>query len=59
MCVRTCVRACVRPWVPGRVSVCIFLLAFSLAYRTCNGYAPFSNVICGPFSSAIFFNIIS
>jgi hypothetical protein len=39
-----CKRACVRV----RMSAC------SLAYRACNAYAPYCNVICGP-SGSIFF----
>jgi hypothetical protein len=48
---------CVRASVFSRA--CTHVLACSLAYTACNSYAPYSDVICGPSSSTIFFDIIS
>jgi hypothetical protein len=45
--------------VPGRVGMCMRVSSCSLAYPACNSYAPYCDVICGPSSSAIFFDIIS
>jgi hypothetical protein len=52
-----CVRACM--WVPVRVGVCIRVRAYSTANPTCNAYAPYCDVNCGPSVSYIFFDIIS
>jgi hypothetical protein len=57
ICVYVYVRARVR--VPERVSVCMRVRAFNLAYPACNSCAPYSDVIFGPSGSTIFFDIIS
>ena len=48
---------CVNAW--GCPSAWMRVRACSLAYPACNAYAPRCDVICGPSSSTIFFDIIS
>jgi hypothetical protein len=53
VCMR--VRAC--KWVPGPVGLCMCMRisACGIANPACNEYAPYCDVICGPFGSTIFF----
>ena len=46
-----CVRAC---GVPLHVGVCMRIHACGLANQACNDYAPYCDVICGPFGFTIF-----
>jgi hypothetical protein len=48
-------RACM--WVPGRVGACMRMRACSLANPTCNDYAPYCDVICGPSVTTTFLTL--
>ena len=52
-----CLCACVCAYVC--LGACICVRACSRAYPACNSYAPYSDVICGPFVSTILFDIMS
>ena len=43
----------------ARADACMHVRANRLAYYAFNSYAPYSDVICGPSGSSIFFDIIS
>ena len=44
----------VRAWVPSCVGVCMRIRACSLANPARNAYAPYCDVICGPWSPLYF-----
>jgi hypothetical protein len=50
-----CVYACASLSVPGRVVVCMCVLACSLNYPAYNSYAPYCKVIRDPSGSTIIF----
>ena len=53
------VRACVFGWMPGRVGVCVYARACSLAHSACKAHAPDGIVICVLSGSTILLHIIS
>jgi hypothetical protein len=55
------VRESLLPWKRNKyyIFVCACVRACSLVYTAYNSYAPYSDVICGPSGSTIFFDIIS
>jgi hypothetical protein len=57
-CVCMLARACVH-WVPGRVALFMRIRAYSLANPARSAYAPYCDVIYGPFVSTQFFDIVS
>jgi hypothetical protein len=52
-----CMHVCM--WVPGHMSVCMHVSAYSLANPAGNVYALYCDIICGLSVSTTFFNIIS
>ena len=59
VCVCVCARSPANVHVPGRMGVCMQVLACSLAYPARKSYIPYCDVICGPSGSTSFFDLIS